>query len=148
MSWRDNLQQASFRGIPFEVNVATTGVGRRTEMNVYANTQTGTGKKYQDYVWAKDLGAEPDSFTIEGYVIQNITNNFDHFPERDNLIKALKTQGPGILVHPSFKEPMEVSIDGKAKEQGYAGLLVEGLSPNQQMKAGQTRDLSGFPHRF
>lgn len=114
MSWRDNLQQASFRGIPFEVNAATTGVGRRTEMHVYANTQTGAGKKYQDYVWAKDLGAEPDSFTIEGYVIQNITNNFDHFPERDNLIKALKTQGPGILVHPSFKEPMEVSLDGKA----------------------------------
>lgn len=114
MSWRDNLQQASFRGIPFYVDTSTTGVGRRTEMHVYANTKTGAGKKFQDYVWAKDLGAEPDSFLIEGYVIQNLANNFDYFTERDNLIKALKTQGPGILVHPSFKEPMEVSVDGKA----------------------------------
>ena len=114
MSWRENLQAASFRGVPFEVQLTTTGVGRRTEMHVYANSQTGVGKKFQDYVWAKDLGAEPDSFTIEGFVIQNIGNNFDHFPERDNLIKALKTQGPGILVHPTFKEPLEVSIDGKA----------------------------------
>ena len=120
MSWRDNLQKASFRGIPFQVTSSITGVGRRTEMHVFPNvlkgkiTQTARGGKYQDYVWAKDLGAEPDSFTVEGYVIQNLANEFNYFEERDNLIKALKTQGPGILVHPFFKEPMEVSLDGKA----------------------------------
>ena len=114
MSWRNKLQQASFRGVPFKVSVTTTGVGRRTEMNVYGNPSNKKGKKYQDYVWAKDLGAEPDSFMIEGYVIQNTLNGFDYFEERDNLIKALKTQGKGKLVHPFFKEPMEVSLDGKA----------------------------------
>ena len=122
MSWRDNLQQASFRGIPFKVESAETGVGRRTEMHVYANidksgkrTQTARGGAYQDYVWAKDLGAEPDSFIIEGYVIQNAGNSYDYFKERDDLIKAFKTQGPGILIHPFYKDSMRVSVDGKVR---------------------------------
>ena len=114
MTWRNNLQEASFRGIPFYVDTSITGVGRRTEMHVYALSETGRGTKYQDYVWAKDLGAEPDSFSIEGYIIQNSLNGYDYFKERDELIKALKTKGEGKLIHPFFKEPMIVSLDGKA----------------------------------
>jgi prophage DNA circulation protein len=113
MSWRDNLQSATFRGVPFKVETATTGVGRRTEMHVYPLYRSGRGTKSQDHVWAQDLGAEPDSFSLTGYVIQTIDNEFDYFEERDRLMRAFKTQGPGKLVHPFFKDVLEVSVDGK-----------------------------------
>jgi prophage DNA circulation protein len=123
MSWRDKLDfsagygKASFRGAPFYVANTETGVGRRTELHVYPDTKSGAN---QDCVWAEDLGAEADEFIVEGFVIQNGENGFDHFPERDRLIKALKTytdvnkRNIGILVHP-FYGKVEVSLQGKAK---------------------------------
>lgn len=114
MSWRFNLQNASFRGVPFKVDTSKTEIGRRTETHTYPLSRTGKGKKRQDFVWSQDLGAEPDSFSIEGYVIQTLKNDYDYFKDRDNLIKALKTQGPGLLIHPFFKGSLKVSLDGKA----------------------------------
>lgn len=132
MSWRDKLQwatqgkgKASFRGASFYIENSETQVGRRTEMK-YASTNTnndidsllGIKKKAapvgKDDVWAEDLGPDADSFIIMGYVIQNIENGFDHFPEKMSLISALKTPGPGELVHPAYGR-IKVSLVEKAK---------------------------------
>lgn len=114
LSWRNNLRPASFRGIPFKVEKTSTGVGRRTEIHHYPVSSTKKGGAFQDFVWSKDLGGEADEFTIEGYVIQTLENGYNYMPGRDKLMKALKTQGPGILIHPFYTLPLRVSVKGKA----------------------------------
>ncbi len=131
MSWREKLQwavqgkgKASFRGAAFYIEDSETQVGRRIEMK-YASTNSSNDidamlgiKKStpvgSDDVWAEDLGADADEFAITGYVIQNLNNGFDHFPEKMALISALKTPGPGELVHPYYGR-IKVSLKEKAK---------------------------------
>jgi len=105
MSWRDKLQSASFRGIPFKVATHDHGVGRRNIVHQFP----GADKPY-----IEDLGPDADTFTIEGYVLQNIGNGFDYFRERDALIAALRQEGPGTLIHPFFGEK-RVSLIGQAR---------------------------------
>lgn len=114
-SWRDDLRDASFRGVPFKVEGNSTGVGRRIKVHNYPLYSTGHGKKFQDHIWAQDLGAEIDSFSVTGYIIANKENDFNYFEERDRLIRALKTEGPGKLVNPFFADEMEVSVEGKVE---------------------------------
>jgi prophage DNA circulation protein len=111
MNWRQNLywktgqvEKASFRGAAFYVGDVETLVGRRTEIHyspdkvtVKKKTKIGVGE-----VWTQDLGPDADEFQVNGYVIQNAENDFNHFKERDALISALKTAGPGILIHPFY----------------------------------------------
>lgn len=105
MSWRDNLQDASFRGFPFKVSVSETGVGRRNVVHQYPQ---------RDTPYIEDLGQDTDEFVVTGYVIQNRENGFNYFEERDNLIFALREPGPGTLIHP-FLGSQRVSLVGKAR---------------------------------
>jgi prophage DNA circulation protein len=107
MSWRDKLQDASFRGIPFKVSNSDFGTGRRNIIHQYPN---------RNVPFIEDLGQDTDEFTITGYVIQNIDNGFDYFVERDNLISALKQEGYGTLIHP-FLGNVEVALIEKARIQ-------------------------------
>lgn len=104
MSWRDNLQEASFRSVPFYVTTTSSGVGRRMVLHQYPG---------KDTPYPEDLGADADEYTITGFIIQNTFNNFDYFNERDALISALKKSGPGKLIHPFLGE-ITVSLQGKA----------------------------------
>ena len=107
MSWRDNLRQASFRGVPFKVLSHTYSVGRRNTVHQYPN---------QDVPYAEDLGLDADEFTIEGYIIQTAQDNddyranYDYFTERDALITALKASGKGTLIHPFLGEKVVVTV--------------------------------------
>jgi prophage DNA circulation protein len=138
MSWRDRLQwasqgkgKASFRGASFFIESSEIGVGRQIEMHgifqdkkeggtteidslmgVSGNTKK--GKKNIGGIYAEDLGPDADEFIVIGYVVQNTENGLDHFPERDALISALKTWGPGELVHPSYGK-IKVSLSEKAR---------------------------------
>ena len=105
MSWRLNLQDASFRGIPFKVSSSDLGTGRRNVVHQYPNRNT---------PFIEDLGQDTDEFTITGYVIQNIENSFNYFLERDALIEACRQAGSGTLVHP-FLGNQQVSLVGKAR---------------------------------
>jgi prophage DNA circulation protein len=91
MSWRDRLVDASFRNIQFKVANHSYGGGRRTQLHEFANRE----KPY-----LQDNGKAAETFSVEAYVIQNITNEFDYFTERDRLIKVLNQKGAGTLVHP------------------------------------------------
>lgn len=105
MSWRDNLRDASFRGVPFKVASTDNGFGRRNVLHQYP---------MRNIPYVEDLGEDVDEYSVRGYVIQNIDNNFDYFNERDALITALKTSGPGTLVHPFLGE-VQVTLLGKAR---------------------------------
>lgn len=105
MSWRDNLRDASFRGVPFKVLDSDVGVGRRNIIHQYPG---------RDVPSSEDLGEDAAEYTVNGYIIQNADNSFDYFTERDNLIAALRKKGPDILVHPWLGEK-KVVLSGKAR---------------------------------
>jgi prophage DNA circulation protein len=104
MSWKDEMRQASFRGVKFYVSVSTTSIGRKVKLHEYPN---------RDKPYPQDLGKAADRFQIEAYVIQNNDNDFNYMKDRDKLIKAIKKKGPGKLVHPYYGE-IEVSVLGQA----------------------------------
>jgi prophage DNA circulation protein len=95
LSWRDNLEPASFRGVPFSIISSETVIGRRTKTHNYYKRET---------PYVQDLGAAPDDFLLEGFVVQNSSNNFDYMENRDTLIAALKEANDGLLVHPYYGE--------------------------------------------
>ena len=108
MSWRDNLQPASFRGIGFHVFSHEYSIGRRNVVHQYP---------FKDEPYIEDLGLDADEFTIEGYILaqyNEFTQDYDYFTERNSLISALKQSGPGALVHPYLGEKY-VSLVGKAR---------------------------------
>ena len=106
MSWKDRLMDASFKNVPFKVKSVEDEFGRRTQVHQFANRE-------KPYV--QDLGGDIDTFTVTGFVIQNIENSFDYFSERDNLIRVLKSAGAGNLVHP-YLGIKRVSLIGPAKK--------------------------------
>jgi prophage DNA circulation protein len=84
--WRQALRPASFRNAAFHVKAARTQVGRRVALHEYPQ---------RDEVYPEDLGLKADQFNVEAIVIGP-----DYHRARDALIAALKTPGPGLLIHP------------------------------------------------
>jgi prophage DNA circulation protein len=130
--WRDNLRQASFRGVPFHVEVGAKSSGRRIVVHEYPK---------RDLPYAEDMGRRAKRFTITGYFIQypndqaalddssaaSLLLRRDYRLARDELIRALETEGPGALVHPTLQE-------------AYGDLMVvaEGYA------ASESRERGGF----
>ncbi|MCX8505797.1 MAG: DNA circularization N-terminal domain-containing protein [Alphaproteobacteria bacterium] len=88
MTWRDELQFASFRGIEFQVTSAASTVGRRVALHEFP---------FNDVVTSEDMGQAADKFTIDAFVIGD-----NYIYARDQLINALKQPGAGELVHPYY----------------------------------------------
>lgn len=100
MSWKDRLQPASFRGIPFKVDGDDLGAGRRTVIHEYPG---------RDKPSTEDMGRETREYSISAYVIGP-----DFMSSRDQLITAIETAGPGELVSPWYGA-MQVVIQGKQR---------------------------------
>lgn len=100
MTWKDRLQDASFRGVPFKVEEESSGVGRRVETHEYPN---------RDKPYTEDLGKVSFRPSLTAYVVGE-----DCFDQRDRLIEALNKSGPGTLVHPVDGE-MSVCVDGEVR---------------------------------
>ncbi|WP_142668258.1 DNA circularization N-terminal domain-containing protein [Enterococcus faecalis] len=100
MTWKDRLQDASFRGVPFKVEEESAGTGRRVETHEYPN---------RDKPYTEDLGKITFRPSITAYVVGD-----DCFDQRDRLIEALNKPGPGTLVHPTYGE-LKVCVDGEVR---------------------------------
>lgn len=100
MTWKDRLQDASFRGVPFKVESEGAPVGRRVETHEYPN---------RDKPYTEDLGKVTFRPDITAYVVGD-----DCFDQRDRLIEALNKPGPGTLVHPTYGE-LSVCVNGEIK---------------------------------
>ncbi len=96
MSWKDNLQDASLRGIPFKVDEDEATFGRRVQVHEYPN---------RDKPWAEDLGRATRRFRVQAYLIGD-----DFFEQRNKLIEAIEKPGSCTLVHPYYGE-MTVTVD-------------------------------------
>lgn len=101
MSWRDNLQEASFRGVPFLYESVDGEIGRRTVLKEYP------GKKAKPRV--EDLGPASRKFPMNIFVLGD-----DYDIERDALRKEFETEGPGELVHP-YWGVMQVTVHGTVR---------------------------------
>jgi len=100
MAWKDRLQNASFRGVPFKVEDEDSTGGRRVETHEYPN---------RDKPYTEDLGKVTFRSSITAYVIGD-----DCYEQRDALKEALNKSGPGTLIHPSFGE-LSVCVDGEIR---------------------------------
>lgn len=102
MSWFDQLQQASFRGVPFGVLSAQGKFGRRVAVHEYPN---------RDKPYVEDLGRSTRRITLTGFLVENslIYGGGDVFAQRDAMVAAAETAGKGTLIHPTLGE-LQVSI--------------------------------------
>jgi len=88
MTWRDDLQKASFRGVAFEVESDDATFGRRVEVHEYPQ---------RDMPYAEDLGRKARERTLTAFVIGD-----DYLTKRDALLAAVEKAGAGELVHPYY----------------------------------------------
>ncbi len=88
MSWHDQLQPASFRGVPFLVDGDSMSGGRRGPTHEYP---------YKDEPDNEDMGLKARQYKFNAYVI-----GFDYMGKRDALIAALEAKGAGVLIHPQY----------------------------------------------
>jgi len=96
MSWKDNLQDASLRGVPFKVDEDEATFGRRVQVHEYPN---------RDKPFAEDLGRATRRFSVQAYLIGD-----DFFEQRNRLIEAIEKAGSCTLIHPYYGE-MTVTVD-------------------------------------
>lgn len=90
MVWKERLKTASFRGVPFHIESENASIGRRIQTHEFPN---------RDKPYSEDLGKIALRPNITAYVIGD-----DCFAQRDRLIEALNTPGPGTLIHPTLGE--------------------------------------------
>lgn len=80
--------QCSFRAVPFVVLGSGGENGRKQAIHRYA---------YRDGVWVEDLGQRERIYHIRGFVFGPTAAL-----QRDMLVNAAETAGPGLLVHPTI----------------------------------------------
>lgn len=102
MSWFDQLQQASFRGLPFGVLGDDARFGRRVAVHQYPN---------RDKPYIEDLGRSTRRISLTGFLIENslVYGGGDALSQRDAMVGAAEAVGPGTLVHPTLGE-LQVSV--------------------------------------
>lgn len=135
MSWRDNLQPASWRGIAFSVERTTTSGGRRIKEI----------ERWQKRTITVDQGPRLVIFTIDAFIIQNSNNNFDYFQQRDKLIDKLQNvRGAGILIHPFYGRVKVHSRDWTIEESfddgGIARFTIDFDLEQTSLFPGETKD--------
>lgn len=97
MGWREEMRQvvfpdgrrmvgASFRGVPFFVEVEEYEGGRRVVEHEFP---------FADDPFGEDMGRAARRFRVDGYVIGS-----DYLAQRRALIEALERKGPGALILP------------------------------------------------
>lgn len=91
MSWKDNLRQGSFRGVPFKwIDDGALGGGRRGPDHQYP---------LRDTPYPEDLGRNAETFTLN---VVTVGANEDD--DRRALREACNKPGLGKLVHPLWGE--------------------------------------------
>jgi len=88
MAWRDDLLDASFRGVTFAVASARDATERAQVRHEYP---------YRDGAEIEDMGRRPRTFTM-----QAVFWGDDYADYLNDLIVALDIPGPGELIHPVF----------------------------------------------
>lgn len=73
MGWKDDLREASFKGIPFYVDKTEDEFGRRIVHNEFPGKEIGS---------IQDLGRKDDVYNITGFFIRRLHTKFEKFGRR------------------------------------------------------------------
>lgn len=135
MSWRDQLRDGSFRGVPFKIQASRALVGRRGQVHEYP---------LRDKPYAEDLGRRARAFNVECFVL-----GADYMAQRDALIAALEQKGAGTLVHPYLGtrsvvvfDPAE--IEESTREGGMARFRIPFRESGKKLEPTATADTSSL----
>jgi prophage DNA circulation protein len=117
MGWKEKLQPASFRGVPFDVDTGDLTTGRRNQTHQYPG---------RDVPYTEDLGRGARKVSIEAFLVGD-----DYMERRDKLLAAVEQGGSGELVHP-WHGRMMLDVDGEsavrvrygAREGRYCAITV------------------------
>jgi len=80
--------ECSFRGVPFAVLGGGGSNGRKLAAHSYP---------FRDGLWVEDLGKAARSYRMIGFVVGPLAQT-----QRDLMVVASETAGPGLLVHPTI----------------------------------------------
>lgn len=133
MGWREELRQASFKGVQFFVEAHTASGGRRTIVTEFPD------RNIPD---TEDKGRKARSFKVEAYILGE-----NYFNQRDRLISACEdSSDPGELVHPFLGSKIvrcenysftETKLDG-----GYVQFSLEFVEAGQELFPSQNADVN------
>lgn len=138
MTWRDQLRQGSFRGIPFQWRASEAEVGRRTEIHEFP------GREQPPY--GEDLGRRSRAFALSVLAIGD-----DYHESRQALVDAFEASGTAQLVHPLWGE-MTVVVDGPVRivesdaTGGMAEIRVSVVEVGQAQAPGRSTDTRSATH--
>ena len=88
MAFLDEIQPASYKDIPFLVNVTSTSGGRKDALHEFPNSNIQN---------VEDMGLLP-----RDYKVTAIIGEPNYRFKRDALLRVLEEGGTGILIHPTF----------------------------------------------
>lgn len=125
MSWTNTLQDASFRGVPFEV----LGVGDEG-----GKTLAVIQLPYVNGGNIDDMGNEPEAIAVRA-----LLRGDDYETRLQTLLSALRTQGPGELVHPIFGAVQVLAarwrVEHDAERRDQAELSIQFLEDKSSQPA-------------
>lgn len=110
-SFWDQLQPASFRGVPFGVFTSGGQAGRRNAEHEYPNRDVG---------WVEDLGRSQRRFQVTGFVVGD-----DAIAQRQRMLDAVERAGDGDVVLPTFGRIKVALIGFDWEERAEKGRVIE-----------------------
>jgi prophage DNA circulation protein len=132
-SWLDQLQPASWRGVPFNVLTDDNPTGRSNAVHKYP---------FRDLPWAEDMNRAERRYQISGFLVGD-----DCYAQEDDLRAATETPGPGELIHPVFGSKTVSLLDFSTGHNFARGrtvsvnfTFIEGGSPIYPSTAISTQD--------
>ena len=133
MSWRNQLQPASFRGAAFYVqNHQSQVAGRRVALHEFPGADT---------PHAEDLGPSSNSYRLRAYVVGH-----EYMAARDKLINACNQAGAAQLVHPYLGEVQALcqscAVNESSSDGGVAWFDLEFVRYHYESGLASAADLS------
>jgi prophage DNA circulation protein len=95
MNWFDQLQQASYRGVPFGVLGSDGRFGRRVAVHEYP---------MRDKPYIEDMGRSTRRINLVGFLVENslVYGGGSVLAQRDAMVAAAEQEGAATLVHPTL----------------------------------------------
>lgn len=117
-NWKDSLQQASYKGIPFGVLQTDIQFGRRNAVHEYP---------FKETVWVEDMGKATRKISFSAFLLEDdlVYGGGSVIGQLENFITACESKDEGELVHPLLGN-MNVSLmEAAAVAKSDSGRVIE-----------------------